>query len=486
MSNVPRCVSVLGTGYLGAVHAACMADLGHHVVAVDTDAAKIDALAAGRPPFFEPGLAELLARVLPTGRLRFTTDYAEAAGATVHFICVGTPQQPGSERADLSYVWGAVDSIAPLLTSGSLVVGKSTVPVGTAATLIERLRSRVERGVDVRLAWNPEFLREGFAIEDTVLPSRIVYGVAGSHAQADVAMLDEVYASALGFDIPRMVTDLATAELVKTSANAFLATKLSFINGIADLCEASGADVIQLADALGLDDRIGRKFLGAGLGYGGGCLPKDVRALIASAAEHGAESIVSLLTDVDQMNTARRGKVVDLAESLCDGDLRGRTIAILGLAFKPDSDDIRESSALEVARGLALRGATVQVHDPRALDRVRLSHPELAAYDDVLDACRDADLVLHLTEWRDYRGLDPRRVAVEVASPTLVEARNALDLTAWRSAGWTCHSIGRPATPSRELRETGWTIRTEASHFPAVAGRAEPSAVSGGAGGRRG
>jgi UDPglucose 6-dehydrogenase len=436
-------LSVIGTGYLGVVHAACMADLGHTVVAVDVDPAKVDALNAGKAPLFEPGLDDLLARVLPTGRLRFTTDYAEVAGARVHFLCVGTPQRRGENAADTSYVFAAGASLAPHLTSDALVVGKSTVPVGTAVRLRELLQQGAPNGTQVRLAWNPEFLREGFAIEDTVAPDRFVYGVAGPTAEADTALLDRVYAAPLATGTPRLVTDYATAELVKASANAFLATKISFINAMAEVCEAAGADVSQLADAIGHDDRIGRKFLNAGIGFGGGCLPKDIRAFMARAGELGADQALTFLREVDAINMRRRSRVVDLAREQCDGSFIGKRVAVLGAAFKPDSDDIRDSPALSVAAQVKLQGAHVIVHDPQALDNARHAWPDLAYADTIDEAAAGAHVVLHLTEWRQYRELDPVAFGSVVAQRRIVDGRNALDPVTWRDAGWTYRGLGR-------------------------------------------
>jgi len=421
-----------------------MAELGHTVIAVDSDAGKVESLSRGVAPMFEPGLDELLAVVLPTGRLRFTTDYAQAANADVHFICVGTPQRRGENAADTSFVFAAAQSLAPHLSGKALVVGKSTVPVGTAARLRDRLQQGAPSGVGVRLAWNPEFLREGFAIRDTVAPNRFVYGVQGPSADADVALLDEVYASPLASGTPRLVTDFATAELVKVAANAFLATKISFINAMAEVCEAAGADVVQLADALGHDDRIGRKFLNAGVGFGGGCLPKDIRAFMARACELGADEALGFLREIDAINVRRRSRMVDLAREQCGGTLAGRRVAVLGAAFKPDSDDIRDSPALDVAEAARQEGAVVTVHDPKAIEAARLVHPELAYADTVEGACMGANVVLHLTEWKQFREIDPAALAAVVANPLIIDGRNTLDPARWRSAGWVYRALGRP------------------------------------------
>jgi UDPglucose 6-dehydrogenase len=438
-------ISVIGTGYLGVVHAACMADLGHTVIAVDSDAAKVESLSRGVAPMFEPGLDELLARVLPTGRLRFTTHYAQVRGADVHFICVGTPQTKGHNAADTSFVFAAAASLAPHLGSDSLVVGKSTVPVGTAARLRGLLQEGAPEGIEVRLAWNPEFLREGFAIKDTVAPNRFVYGVDGPSADADVAVLDEVYAGPLASGTPRLVTDFPTAELVKVAANAFLATKISFINAMAEVCEVAGGDVVQLADALGYDDRIGRKFLNAGVGFGGGCLPKDIRAFMARAKELGADEALDFLREIDAINGRRRSRTVDLSREECGGTLQGKRIAVLGAAFKPDSDDIRDSPALDIAQAAHKEGAFVMVYDPKAMEAAKHVFPDLGYADSIEDACGNADVVLHLTEWKQFRHIDPAKLATIVANPSIIDGRNTLDSVLWRSAGWAYRALGRPA-----------------------------------------
>ena len=421
-----------------------MAQLGHSVIAVDSDAAKVESLSRGVAPLFEPGLDDLLAEVLPTGRLRFTADYAQACDADVHFICVGTPQRKGENAADTTYVFAAAESLAPYLTAKALVVGKSTVPVGTAAKLRDHLQQGAPEGVQARLAWNPEFLREGFAIQDTVAPNRFVYGVDGPTADADVALLDEVYSGPLTSGMPRLVCDFPTAELVKVAANAFLATKISFINAMAEVCEAAGADVVLLADALGHDDRIGRKFLNAGVGFGGGCLPKDIRAFMARACELGADEALEFLREIDAINRRRRSRMVDLAREECGGTLIGKRVAVLGAAFKPDSDDIRDSPALDIAQAARSEGALVTVFDPKARESAQRAFPELAYADSIEEACQRADVVLHLTEWRQFREIDPAKLAVVLANPTIIDGRNTLDPVLWRSAGWSYRALGRP------------------------------------------
>ncbi|WP_460356803.1 UDP-glucose dehydrogenase family protein [Mycobacterium sp. ZZG] len=439
-----RQIAVFGTGYLGATHAACMAELGHEVLGVDVDEGKLAKLAAGELPFFEPGLPEVLRRNIKAGRLHFTTSYQEAADfADVFFVAVGTPQKHGELAADLRYVDAVIESIAPLLTRPSVIFGKSTVPAGTAARLNARLRELAPAD-QVELAWNPEFLREGFAVEDTLHPDRIVLGVNQADAGNAEAVAREVYAAQLNEKTPFLVTDLATAELVKTSANAFLATKISFINAIAEVCEATGADVSVLADAIGHDARIGRRFLNAGIGFGGGCLPKDIRAFIAMAGELGAGQAFALLREVDSINMRRRNKMVELAREATDGSLVGTRVAVLGAAFKPDSDDVRDSPALNIAGQIQLQGAAVSVFDPEAMQNARQLFPTLNYAPDVSAACDGADVVMVLTEWSDFVSLDPSTLAKAVRRRAIIDGRNCLDPTAWRSAGWIYRGIGRP------------------------------------------
>jgi UDPglucose 6-dehydrogenase len=435
-------LSVIGTGYLGATHAACMAELGFEVIGYDVDEKKIEALRAGRVPFFEPELPELLTKQVESGRLTFTTDIATVAEfADVHFICVGTPQKKGSFAADMQYVHAAVESLAPLLDRECLIVGKSTVPSGTAAQLAERIAALAPGGDLVELAWNPEFLREGFAVKDTLRPERLVIGVTSERAEK---VLREVYAPLTDLEIPLIVTDFATAELVKVAANSFLATKISFINAMAEICETTGADVVQLASALALDARIGGRFLHAGLGFGGGCLPKDIRAFMARAEELGAGDAVAFLREVDAINLRRRARMVDLAREQCDGDFAGRKVGVLGAAFKPNSDDIRDSPALDVAETIRKAGATVTVYDPEANANAARLYPELAYADSAAAACEGASVVLHLTEWTEFREMMPDALAGVVAKQHIVDGRNALDPNRWRDAGWTYRALGRP------------------------------------------
>ena len=436
----PR-VSVIGTGYLGATHAAAMAELGFEVIGVDTDPHKVEELSEGRAPFFEPGLPELIMAHVATGRLRFTTDIAEATAlADVHFICVGTPQQSGSFAANLSYVEAAARSIAENMTHDGVIVGKSTVPVGTAARLRAIVADAVPPGIRAELVWNPEFLREGKAVEDTLAPDRLVFG---GTSEGSEALLRRIYAAPIAKGTPVLVADLPTAELVKVSANAFLATKISFINAIAELCDAAGADVSLLADALGHDARIGRPFLNAGLGFGGGCLPKDIRALMHRSSELGAHAAVGLLQQVDEINMGRRQRVIDLALAACGGSVLNRRIGVLGAAFKPHTDDVRDSPALTVAAALHLRGAQVVVYDPQAGGTAKRMFPTLGYAESMEDALAGADVTVVLTEWPEFVDADPVALRTIVSGRTVIDARNCLDASAWNAAGWSVHGMGR-------------------------------------------
>jgi UDPglucose 6-dehydrogenase len=435
-------LTVLGTGYLGVTHAACMAELGFEVLGMDVDAGKIATLSSGSVPFYEPDLQPLVAKHLDSGRLRFTTSYAEIAEfGDVHFTCVGTPQKRGDLGADLTQVDAVIAGLAPHLQRPCLVVGKSTVPVGTAERLSEYLRTHAPAGADAELAWNPEFLREGFAVMDTLKPDRLVVGVRSAAAEAT---LREVYAELISAGIPFLVTDFPTAELVKVAANAFLATKISFINAMSEVCEAAGADVTALADAIGHDPRIGRRFLNAGLGFGGGCLPKDIRAFMARAGELGAAEALTFLREVDAINMRRRARTVELARAACGGALLGRRVGVLGAAFKPNSDDVRDSPALSVAGQLQLQGALVSVYDPKAMENAAALFPTLSYATSATEACQGADLVLHLTEWAEFVAIDPATLGEVVTSKVVLDARNALDPQRWRDAGWTYRSLGRP------------------------------------------
>jgi UDPglucose 6-dehydrogenase len=427
-----------------------MADLGHEVLAIDVDLDKVAKASRGEVPFFEPGLEPLLRKNLDAGRLHFTTSYEEIAEfGDVHFLCVGTPEAADG-TANLSYLHDAADAIALHLKSACLVVGKSTVPVGTARALVTRIRAAAPAGNQVHLAWNPEFLREGFAIQDTLHPDRFVFGVTSARAQE---ILAHVYDQPLAAGISGLVMDLETAELVKVAANAFLATKISFINAMADVCEAVGADVVQLAEALACDGRIGRRSLSPGLGFGGGCLPKDIHAFRATAMKMGVDSVARLLGEVDDVNRARRTQVVDLARDAAGGSLAGKRIAALGVAFKPNSDDVRDSPSLEVCGRLAAEGATVSVHDPVAMPNAARIRPELRYAESVSDAAKDADLVLHLTEWADYRVIDPVALATVVSQPVLIDARCALDTEFWLASGWRVRVPGRPLAGARRQHQ---------------------------------
>ncbi|WP_067820240.1 UDP-glucose dehydrogenase family protein [Nocardia inohanensis] len=467
-------ISVIGTGYLGATHAAGMAELGFEVLGVDNNPEKAAALSAGRVPFHEPGLPELLAGHVAGGRLRFGTSLAEAARfADVHFLCVGTPPTPNG-AADLSQLYSVLDGLVPHLTRNCLIVGKSTVPVGTAEALTARIAELAPEGISVDLAWNPEFLREGHAVYDTLHPNRLVFGVTSPDAEW---ALRQVYSTPIAAGSPVVVTNLPTAELIKVSANAFLATKISFINAMAELCELTGADVTQLADALGHDDRIGRKFLGAGLGYGGGCLPKDIRALIARAGELGADDSVAFLRDIDAVNLRRRDRVVSqtlnilrangslttgalypagASSSDADGpaSFSPARVGILGAAFKPLSDDVRDSPALDVATRLHAAGLEVAVFDPAATETARAVAPQLTYAATPAAALHEADIVLHLTEWSEFRDLDPVFLRTVARGRVILDARNTLTPDPWLAAGWDFRALGRliePRTPAPAL-----------------------------------
>ncbi|SHT78031.1 UDP-glucose 6-dehydrogenase [Mycobacteroides abscessus subsp. abscessus] len=444
-------ISVIGTGYLGAVHAACMAKLGHDVVAFDTDASKIDLLAAGKTPFYEPDFDDLLIEVLAAGRLRFTSSVADAvAGARVHFVCVGTPQQMGSDAANVSFVDSAFRSVAAHADCDGLIVGKSTVPVGTAQRLANELATDATE-YHLELAWNPEFLREGKAVEDTLAPDRLVFGVSSESAEKT---LHEVYEALLNAGTPHLTADLATAELVKVAANAFLATKISFINAMAEVCEVVDADVVTLSRALGYDDRIGKRFLNAGLGFGGGCLPKDIRAFSARAGELGASDALRFLHEVDKINLRRREKAVSVAQALVGGEFLGASVTVLGAAFKPNSDDVRDSPALNVAASMHLKGADVRVHDPKALTNAKARFPTLSYFDSATDASRNADLIVLATEWDEYTAMDPAAFRSVVRQPRLLDTRNVIDRQLWTSAGWQVHGLGRPGSSADPVRHS--------------------------------
>lgn len=436
-------MTVIGTGYLGATHAACMAELGHEVLGVDVDEDKIAVLQSGKVPFFEPGLPEALERNIDAGRLGFSTDYDEAAQfANVHFLGVGTPQRRGSYAADMTYVKAVITDLVPKLRGEHVIFGKSTVPVGTAAELQELADGLAPEGTRVEIAWNPEFLREGYAVHDTITPDRIVIGTRESESRAE-ELAREIYAQPLAQDTPFIVTDLQTAELVKVSANAFLATKISFINAVSEICEIAGADVVALADAIGIDKRIGRKFLGAGLGFGGGCLPKDIRAFMARAGELGADQALTFLREVDAINMRRRDRMVDLSKEAFNGSLLGHRVTVLGCAFKPNSDDVRDSPALSVAGSLSLAGAAVTVYDPEGMDNAKKVFPTLDYAADTESALREAELVILATEWQQFKELDPNEAGELVDNRHIIDGRNVLDVAAWSNAGWKIQALGR-------------------------------------------
>jgi UDPglucose 6-dehydrogenase len=445
--RAPLKITVIGTGYLGATHAAAMAELGFDVLGLDISPEKIALLERGETPMYEPGLDDLLRRHVQghpgsSGRLRFTTSYDEVGEfGDVHFICVNTPQRHGEYACDMSYVDSALEALAPRLTRPALVVGKSTVPVGSADRLAARLAELAPVGAEAELAWNPEFLREGLAVKDTLHPDRIVVGVRSERAER---VLREVYATPIAEGSPFVVTDFPTAELVKTSANSFLATKVSFINAMAEVCEAAGGDVVKLAEAIGHDERIGKKYLRAGIGFGGGCLPKDIRAFMARAGELGASEALTFLREVDSINMRRRAQMVELTREAVGGTLLGTRIGVLGATFKPDSDDVRDSPALNVAGQLHLQGAQVTVYDPKGMDNARAIFPTLRYATSAQDAVRGAEVVLHLTEWREFQELDPAALGEVVAVRHVLDGRNTLDPAVWRKENWRFRALGRP------------------------------------------
>ena len=427
-------LAVIGTGYLGATHAACMAKMGFEVIGVDNDANKVATLSKGELPFYEPTLPELLSEQVKSGRLKFTSDFSEISDCDVHFICVGTPQVKNGLAADLTFISNAFEAVCKVAKPGALLVGKSTVPVGTAQKLNGQMPKHLE------LAWNPEFLREGFAVEDTLRPNRLVVGVTSDRAEE---ILKKVYQNNLKEGTPWIRADLPTAELVKVAANSFLATKISFINAMAEICEAAGGDVTVLAKAIGYDPRIGNRFLQAGIGFGGGCLPKDIRAFMARAEELGASQSLEFLREIDSINSRARQRVIDVVRNELGMDLKSKKIAVLGAAFKPDSDDVRDSPALDIAAQLHAAGAVVKIHDPKAIVPAKRRFPTLEFVDDVEACIKGSDLILHLTEWKIYRELDPIKLKSLVNNPSIIDGRNALDRESWRAAGWRFHGLGR-------------------------------------------
>ncbi|WP_030782135.1 UDP-glucose dehydrogenase family protein [Streptomyces sp. NRRL S-920] len=436
-------LTVIGCGYLGATHAACMAELGHDVLGMDSDMDKVAVLNSGKAPIHERDLDDLIAKHTASGKLSFTASYAEAAAfGDLHFIGVGTPQQPGENAYDLSHLFAAVRQLAPRLKGPAVVAVKSTVPVGTAPRVRDIFHEFAPAGDRIEVAWNPEFLRESFAIEDTLRPDRLVLGFETEHSWAE-AVLRQCFDKIIESGTPAIVTDWATAELAKGAANAFLATKISFINAMAEVCEKSGANVAELADILGHDVRIGRRGMRPGLGFGGGCLPKDLGGFITRADDLGADEAAGILREAAAVNARRRQRVIDLAREELGTDLRGKRITVWGAAFKPETDDIRDSPALAVAQKLHELGATVTVTDPKALDNARKLHPELDYVEDPIAAVDDADLLLHLTEWHQFTHIDPKRLATRTTSPKVIDARGTLNTDQWREAGWITRTLGR-------------------------------------------
>ncbi|WP_031074225.1 UDP-glucose dehydrogenase family protein [Streptomyces sp. NRRL WC-3742] len=437
-------VSVIGCGHLGASHAAAMAELGHEVVGVEIDPDKCAILATGASWFYEAGMDDLLAKHVPTGRLRFTTSLAEAAAfADVHFLAVGTPLRADGQGYDVSQVLGAAEQLVPLLTRPATIIGKSTVTVGTVARLQQIITERA--GVEgIELVWNPEFLREGHAVADSLFPDRILVGLSSPTALATV---EQVYAPIMARgDIEMVVTDPATAEVAKSAANAFLATKISYINAMAQVCDLTGANIDDVAHVMGIDKRIGHGGMRAGLGYGGGCLPKDVAAFAHAVTLLGATDATGLLDAVQAVNRSRMDTAVQLVTRAVGRPLAGLTIGYLGAAFKAGTSDVRDSPALRLADRLHDLGATVRVHDPESLDNARHSHPHLAFAPTALDAVSGADLVVIATEWGQYTRDPKLPVAAADRTParTVVDVRNALDAEPWLAAGWTVHQMGRP------------------------------------------
>lgn len=435
-------ISVIGTGYLGATHAACLAHWGHEVVGVDADRERLEQLVAGSVPFHEPGLDELVADGVRAGRLRFSDDIGAVAGCEVHFLCVGTPQREDGPQADLSALWSAAESLAPHVRPDDLVVGKSTVPVGTARELSERMRAWC--GHEVRVAWNPEFLRESQAVHDSLQPDRLVLGLTDP---ADGRVLRAVYATLLADGVPLVDTSLETAELAKSAANLMLAARISMVNVLAETCERAGADASDLVSILATDPRIGSEMLVPGVGYGGGCLPKDSRAFADRADQLGVFGADELVADIDKVNLHQRTRTVDTAVHMLGDRPEGRRVAVLGAAFKADSDDIRESPALEVACRLRERGADVVVYDPRAGENVRRSAPELPVADSAVEACEGAELVMVLTDWSEFGDIDPSSLASVVREQAVIDGRQVLDHAKWQSAGWEIYTLGSGRRP---------------------------------------
>lgn len=437
-------IAVVGTGYVGLVSGACFSEFGVEVVCVDQDKAKIACLQRGEMPIFEPGLEALVAKNAAAGRISFTTDLTAAvAGAEAVFIAVGTPSRRGDGHADLSYVFAAAKEIGHALTDYAVVVTKSTVPVGTGREVATILRSaRPQGGFDV--ASNPEFLREGSAIEDFMRPDRVVIGADSDHARA---VLRALYRPLYLIETPIVFTDIETAELIKYAANAFLATKITFINEIADLCEKVGADVQQVAKGIGLDGRIGSKFLHAGPGFGGSCFPKDCQALVRTARE--AQSPLSIVETVVLVNDARKSRMADKIISACGGSVAGKTLAVLGLTFKPNTDDMRDSPSLSILPRLSAAGAAIRAFDPEGIDEAKKLLPDLVYCADAYETMEGADALVLLTEWNAFRGLDLDRVQSLLATPLVIDLRNIYQPEEMVAAGLSYVSIGRTTHTTR-------------------------------------
>lgn len=431
-------VAMIGTGYVGLVSGACFADFGHMVCCVDKDPSKIDRLNQGQMPIFEPGLEDLVASNVRDGRLSFAIDGAEAIRtADAVFIAVGTPSRRGDGHADLSYVYAAAEEIAGLIEGFTVIVTKSTVPVGTGDEIERIIRAR-RPDAEFAVVSNPEFLREGAAIEDFKRPDRVVVGTEDDRARVVMA---ELYRPLSLNETPILFTARRTSELIKYAANAFLALKITFINEMADLCEAVGADVQQVARGIGLDKRIGSKFLNAGPGYGGSCFPKDTLALVRTATDAG--SPVRLVETTVQVNDARKKAMADRVAQALGGDLKGRTVALLGMTFKPNTDDMRDSPALDVIPALIARGATVQAFDPEGMEEAARMLEGVAFKDGPYEAVAGADVIVILTEWNQFRALDLDRVKLLMRQPVMVDLRNVYRPDDMRARGFTYSSIGR-------------------------------------------
>lgn len=434
---MPKNTSVIGLGYLGVTQAAVLASLGHNVIGVDPNSSKIDQLNSGEVPFFEPGLQELFEIGLQSGKISFTTAIDERfLDVDVHFICVGTPSKEDGSEVDTSFLDKAVEQLAPYLKNESTVVGRSTVPVGTASGLESRLSSMTNK--PFQLVWNPEFLSEGTAVRDSLQPERIVIGSNSLKGEAD---LKEIYKEIISKNVPVFTMDRQTSELVKVASNAFLALKISYINGVAEIAEKTGASASLLADAMGLDSRIGRKFLNNGLGFGGGCLPKDLAGFSAIAKRTGSKHFSDLLDAVNNVNSDRRNRVFDLAKKMLS-DFGDKKITILGVAFKPNTDDVRLSPGLQLAVELRKAGAEVTIHDPVALRNASILHPQLLQGSSLEEALTGSELLILATEWDLYRDLDENATKSLVAAPRIIDGRNVLDSTKWRDAGWEFEQLG--------------------------------------------